>query len=146
MRKLFIAALLAVTVASSAFAAGSSKVNSFALKNFNTQFTHASDVSWTTSENYIKAVFLNNNERMEAYYNSTGDLIGTSRSINTEVLPTSAKRTLAKKYDGYTVKEAIQFDGTEESAYFISLENDQESVILKVAENQQVSTIKQVKK
>jgi len=48
-------------------------------------------------------------------------------------------RAFAKKFEGYTVKEAIYFEGTEESAYFISAQNEKGSVIFKVEDNGSVS-------
>ncbi len=53
-----------------------------------------------------------------------------------------AKRSFAKRFDDYTVKEAIRFEGTEEGAYFISAEDDKKAVILKVSDNDEVSVMK----
>jgi hypothetical protein len=47
MKKLFISALLAITVAASSFAAGGNTVNLAALKNFKAEFKKASDVQWS---------------------------------------------------------------------------------------------------
>lgn len=135
MKKLFLAALLVVTMAASAFAKDTKKVNAAALGNFKVEFKKASDVTWTANENYAKASFILNNERMEAYYNPEGEKIGTSHAITVDYLPVKAKRAFAKKYGDYTVKEAIEFEGTDETAYFLSAENDAESVILKVTDD-----------
>ncbi len=135
MKKLFISAMLAVTLATSAFAADGSKVNFFALNSFQAQFKDASSITWSDGKGYLKAAFVANNERMEAFYNSDGELIATSRTANLDELPVNAKRTLAKKLEGYTVKEAIRFEGADESAYFISAENEKGSVILKIEDN-----------
>ncbi len=145
MKKLFFAALLAISVATSAFAAGTN-VNYSTLKNFKTEFKNASNISWTATDDFAKATFTVNDVKMEAFYNAEGELIGTSKSIGLDELPVNAKRTFAKKYDGYTVKEVIHFEGAKESAYFLSASNDTESVILKVGENEQLSTYKKTKK
>lgn len=139
MRKLFIAALLTLTLGTSAFAAGENKVSFFVLNSFNTQFRDASNVEWSSGKGYTKATFVSNNERMEAFYNLGGEMIGTSRTASLDKLPTRAKRAFAKKLEGYTVKEAIRFEGTEESAYFISAENEKGSVIIKIEDNGAVS-------
>ena len=72
--------------------------------------------------------------------------VGTSRAINLEELPVKARRAFAKKFDGYTVKQAIAFDGAEETAYYISAENEKEAVILKVDNSDGLSTFKRTKK
>lgn len=144
MKKLFFAALLAIAVASSAFA-GSTNVNVKVLNNFKTTFAKASEISWTSTDDYAKAVFTIDNVKMEAFFNIDGELIGTSKNITLDELPVNAKRTFAKRFSGYTVKETIHFDGADESAYYISADNASESVIVKVARNE-VSTFKKTKK
>jgi hypothetical protein len=47
-------------------------------------------------------------------------------------IPTAAKRAIAKKYADYTAKEAIKFDRVDETAYFVLVENEKKSIVLKV--------------
>src|SRR3954466_2261521 len=142
MKKLLLIALVVVTVTASAFAKGSEAVSTAAVSNFKVEFKQACDVKWSTTENFVKASFVLNHERMEAFYNLDGDKIGTSKSFNTEELPVKAKRALAKRFSGFTVSQSIEFEGTDEKAYFISAENDKESVILKVTSFGDLSTVK----
>ena len=142
MKKLFISALLAITVAASSFAAGENTVNLATLKNFKAEFKKASDVQWSSAENYTMATFTLNNVRTQALYTPEGEFIGTNQAITLEELPVRAKREFAKKYDGYTVKEAIRFEGSKESAYYISAENEKGAVILKVEDSGSMSTVK----
>lgn len=146
MKKLFFTTFLAATVAVSAFATDTNEINAVAVNNFEVAFKQASDVSWAANKDYIKATFVLSNIRMEALYNFDGDLIGTVKGITPEELPVNAKRAFAKKYEGYTVKEAIRFEGNEEGAYFISAENEKELVVLKVNDNSNVSVMKSRKK
>ena len=142
MKKLFISALLAITVAASSFAAEGNNVSYTVRNNFSSQFKKASDVQWTSGENYTKATFILDNVRTEALYSAEGEFIGTNQAVTLEELPVSAKRAFAKKYDGYTVKEAIRFEGSQESAYYISAENEKGSVILKVEDSGYMSTVR----
>jgi len=146
MRKLFLSALFAIVVAVSALAAGTDNVNSTAVRNFKASFKRVSDVSWMSTKDYIKATFVLNDIRTEALYTPQGEFIGTNTAIILEELPVRAKRTFAKKYDGYVVKEAIRFEGVDEGAYFISAENEKEAVILKISDASQVSVMKSEKK
>ena len=107
MKKLFITILLAASVAAGAFAAPK-KVNAAILYNFQNAFKEASDVTWLISRDFTKAEFTANDTKMEAYYNSDGDIIATSKSIDLDELPVNAKRSFAKKFEGYNVTEAIQ--------------------------------------
>jgi|ERR671921_3038991 hypothetical protein len=142
MKKLFITALVAITVAASSFAAGENNVSYTAVNNFKYQFKNVSDVKWTSGNGYTKASFSLNQIRTEALYTPEGEFIGTNQSISLEELPVNAKRTFAKKYGDYTVKEAIRFEGANENAYYISAENEKGSVVLKVEDSGSISTVR----
>ncbi|WP_018615586.1 hypothetical protein [Segetibacter koreensis] len=135
MKKLLLTALIAVSLTSFAFAAPVKKVNSFVTNSFNNDFKNVGSVAWDVSSSYAKATFVLDNIRTEAFYTLDGEFIGTTHAIAIEDLPVAAKRSFAKKYAGYTVKEAIKFDGEDGTAYFISAENEKESVILKASKS-----------
>lgn len=133
MKKLLLAAFVAVSIISSAFAAPSQTANYFVSNSFKQDFPFVSNVQWTISASFSKATFLLNNIKTEAFYKADGELIGTASAITLDELPTNAKRTFAKRYSScYIVKEAIKFEGVEETAYYISAADGKESVILKV--------------
>ena len=146
MKKLFISAVLVLSLTVSSFAADVNKVNSKALRNFSYEFSNAENVNWTSTENYLKASFTLNKKNMDAFYDVEGNILGTSSKIDLTDLPTIAKRSFAKKYSGYTVTEAIRFDATDETAYFISAQDEARSLILKVSDKGMVSVFKSVKK
>lgn len=145
MKKLFIAALLAVSVVITAYADNSNDVNASILYSFKHDFAAATNVAWTAKKEYVKVVFTMENASMEAFYKANGELIAISKHINLDDLPIAAKRTFAKRYNDYTVKEAIKFEGPDESAYYISAQNDKESVILKVDATNQLYTFRKSK-
>jgi hypothetical protein len=132
MKKILIATLLTVTVATNAFTADEKKINVNILEAFESQFEEASKVQWSLNSEYVKASFEVDGVKRDAFYNYKGEYIGLSRKIKLEDIPVQAKRTFAKRYSDYTVKEAIRFEGNEESAFFVSAENDKYSVILKI--------------
>lgn len=134
MKKLFIAALLTVTVATTAFSADEKKISGKIMDNFNSEFAEANNVKWTLKQNYVKASFVMDGQKTDAFYDLNGESIGLSRNITLESLPVNSKRIFAKKYSEYTVKEAIKFEGVSETAYFISAENEKVSLILKVTD------------
>jgi hypothetical protein len=80
------------------------------------------------------------------FYNSKGNLVAQSKTIDLDELPVGAKRAFAKKLDGYTVMEAIKYEGTDEESYYLSAENEKESVIIKVDQNEQLTVFKKTKK
>lgn len=133
MKRLFIAVLVAASIATSAFAADVKSVNVQVKNSFHQEFSKATGVQWTVKSTFVKATFILDGEQVDAFYTPDGESIGRSSAIAVENLPSVAKRRIAKKYGSYTIKEAIKFEAANETAYFISAENEKEAVVLKVA-------------
>jgi len=135
MKKVLFAVLITVSLVSSSFATApvkEVKVGSRVAYALSSNFGNVSNVKWDVKPNFAKATFVYNDVETQAFFELDGNFIGSSHAISLESLPTITKRTFAKKYSGYTVKEAIHFDGADQSAYYISAENEKQSVILKV--------------
>ncbi len=130
MKKILLTAIIAVSLISSAFASPGKEVNYFVSNSFTEHYGDVEDVKWDVTSAYAKATFVLNNVETEAFYKLDGDFIGTTQAIAIEDLPIAAKRNFAKKYGSYIVKEAIKFIGNDETAYYISAENEKHSVVL----------------
>ena len=146
MKNLFILALLAISISTSAFATGENKVGSVVLNSFKVDFKGAKEVSWSSRTGYAKAAFKLDNREMEVFYKSDGSIFAVSKKIELDELPVDAKRSFAKRYEGYTVKEAIAFESADEDAFYISAENEKESVILKVDQHESLYRLKTSKR
>ena len=146
MKKSLLAALLLVSLVTTAFAIGESKISYFILNSFKRDFKDAKNVVWTSKTGLAEASFMLNDRKTDVFYNANGSIYAISKSIELDQLPVSAKRAFAKRYEGYTVKEAIEYDGVEEQSYYISAENEKESAIIKVDQTGQLSIFKKSKK
>lgn len=144
MKKLIITAVLAVSVIGTAFA-NDIRINSAAQQSFKRDFRNVSQVQWQTYGSHTLAIFTQGNELIKAYYNESGNLYGTSRTVNTSDLPVQVKRAFSRNYSTYTVKDAMKFEGLEETAYLLTAENEKETVVLKVVDGA-LSTYKKIKK
>ena len=145
MKHLLFIALFLLTVAASAFA-DAGKVNYAVLKNFETNYQLAKNVTWKTTRDYSKAVFWLEGQKMEAFYTHSGDLIASTTAISTNEVPLAVKRSIAKKADGYNIVEAIRFHCPDEECYYVSVENDKETIIFKATETGYVTFFKKTKK
>lgn len=144
MRKLFFSTLLLFTLITSAFASDVNKVSSHILNKFETDFRSATNITWTVRPTFSIADFELDGKKISAYYDLQGELLGTAHSISIEELPTGAKRTFAKKFNNYTVKEALKYEFTDETAYVISAAKDNETVMVKVGQTGYVEIIKKI--
>lgn len=132
MKKLFIAALIMVAAGTSAFAADV-KVNSKIKTSFEALFAGAENVSWSGKDHYIRATFTLSEETVEAFFGTDGDLIGTSRKVDLKKLPLSAVQKIKKEYASYKITDSIEFEGSGERCYYVSLENGNKKQILEVS-------------
>ncbi|MDZ4072864.1 MAG: hypothetical protein U1C70_13645 [Sediminibacterium sp.] len=133
MKKIFLTTLIAAMIGSQVFASDVSKVSYRVLTAFQVQFTDATDVNWTVTEDYSKAKFTIEGEQVEAFFNASGDMIGTSRKTDLKRLPLNAIQKIRKSYGKYKVTETIEFEFNGERKYFVSLENDADRKILEVS-------------
>lgn len=121
---------------------GSKNVNYWVLNKFNATYQEAKEVNWVVTDKFAKASFLLDGEKMEAYYSPEGEFIAESKAIPTAELPRTAKRALDKKYKNFTIKEVIEYTTTERVEYYISLENEKSSKILKISSGGSVEVYK----
>ncbi len=147
MAKRAFAALVALTITASAFAKDVTRNISYkTMDHFKSAYSEASDVQWTLKNDFVKASFLLEGERVEAFYSLQGELIGSSKAISSQSLPAAAQRLINKKYDKYTVKEVIQFDGAEATKFYVSLDGSKKQVVLEVNQDGATSVFRTTKK
>ena len=148
MKRLFFAALVAVLVGTSAFAADTkdaSKVSYKVRTVFDAKFNGASNIEWTLREDFTKATFLLADQQVEAFFSSDGELIATSRKVELNKLPLNAIQSIQKKYAAYTISEAIEMDQDGEKSYYVSLQKSDKKQILQVSLYGNVSVYRSAK-
>ncbi len=132
MKKFILSAVFALLLAkSSLFAAEAPEVNAQVLNAFKTQFGAATDVEWSTGSNFYKASFLYNNNYVFAYYNTEGEFMATVRNISSVNLPMLLQTNLKQNYDDYWISDLYELAKNDGTAYFITLENADQKIILK---------------
>jgi hypothetical protein len=146
MKKLFIAAIVAVFIGTTAFADPTS-VNHKVLTSFTSDFRGAENVNWKMSEQFVRASFIYDEREYEAFYNYEGDLLGTSRAYAFDKLPKNALETIATKYPypPYKLKECIQYTNADgEKSFFLSFEKGAETLVLQISLEGAVSEFKKM--
>jgi hypothetical protein len=148
MKKLFIAVIAVMALASSSFATDANKKASYwVLNQFNQNYSQATNVQWTVAGEFAKANFVLDGMKIEAYYNQLdGTFIGQSKTVPTEYLPKNALRSINRKYGNYTMKEVFEFSSTTEVDFFVSLENDAQKLVLKISRSGEISIFKTTNK
>ncbi|MCW3081373.1 hypothetical protein [Segetibacter sp.] len=76
---------------------------------------------------------------VRSFFNASEQKMGDSQKTGENQLPVPAKRTFAKMFNGYTIKQAVRSTESEGECFYISAENDKESIIVKIDETLDVS-------
>ena len=101
------------------------------INSFNNEFTNASDIRWESNANFVKAQFTVNNMVLSAYFNKAGELIAVTRFISPSQLPLGMFSSLKKTYKGYWVTDLFEIQTESGTAYYATVENADQIIVLK---------------
>jgi hypothetical protein len=123
MKKIIIATVILFTVGCSvSYATGRDKIDQRVITTFQKEFAGAGDVSWSLSENIIKANFVYNNVRTEAYFNKEAELVGTARNVLFNQLPLAVMKEINNRYGTASVYEIVEYGYRGETIYTMTVE------------------------
>ena len=118
MKKMITLAAIFISATLTAFRAeAGDNVNSRVLEQFKKEFSEATDIKWSVTNEIVKANFNYHNARTEAYFTTDGQLIGTARSILFSQLPIAVAKEVEKKYAATTVYEIVEYYVNGETQY-----------------------------
>jgi len=113
--------------------------------SFNSYFPDAGNPSWALDNQYMKASFMQNNTAVNAYFDTDGNLVGTTKEASFLDIPQKAQEHITNKYKDYTIGQTILFIDNDaenesdifripdsEAGYFVSLSNGKKEIILQV--------------
>ena len=129
MKKLIIALALVFTI-TSAFASDV-VVTKQVLKSFSTNFSNATDISWSIGDQYYKAAFKLNEQNVFAFFNLDGEYLGLTRYISTLQLPVNLHTSLKKNFSNKWVTDLFELSNEEGTSYYITVENADTKMVLK---------------
>jgi hypothetical protein len=122
---------LAIALSTLSSFAGRETVSSKVLNSFNSEFTGAKEVTWTSGKNYYKASFVYNNQHVYAFYHTDGDLMGLTRYISSLDLPINLQLDLKKEYTNFWISDLFEVSNTDGTSYYITLEDADTKIVLK---------------
>ncbi|HEV3326930.1 MAG TPA: hypothetical protein VG052_15050 [Puia sp.] len=114
---------------------------------FTADFPDAKNVHFARVKYLNEVSFTEGNEKMNAYYDARGQLVGTIRKESFADLPNNAQKEIQNKYPGYTTANVIKFDDNESDEtemilygismddadnYFVELKNGSKAIVVKV--------------
>lgn len=146
MKKMILGLMMLAATGISSVFAGEGEVSKQVLKAFQSEFTDATEVSWSEGSNYYRAGFTMNTMKVFAYYTKAGDLIGVARYISPLQLPLHLLTHLKKEYNHYWVTDLFEMSNEDGTHYYVTVENNDTSVMLHSTNGSDWSTYNKSKK
>jgi len=127
--------------------AGEIVISDAALSSFKATFSNATEVHWTTLNEYYKVSFFLQGEYITAYYDNYGQRIAVTRNITLKNLPLSLQISLKTEYDNYWISDIFEINKTEDGiAYYVTIENADSRIVLKSGSTPEWTTFKKISK
>ena len=100
-------------------------------RSFKKEFAAAEGTNWTKINDIYKAQFTMNGQVMFAYLNEEGTLLGTYRNILSSQLPMPLMTELKGDYAGFWITELFELAKENQTNYFVTIENGEQTLVLK---------------
>src|ERR1044071_455175 len=123
MKKIMLTLAIAITISITSAFAGEKNVTPEILKAFKSEFVTAQNVEWTISENYYRADFTLNEQKVFAYYNTDGEFLGLTRYISSTQLPITLQASIKKNYAAYWITNLFEVANDQGTSYYMTLED-----------------------
>lgn len=146
MKKFIIAfAAAGLLISASAFA-GTKNGDNPALVTFQNEFKGALDVKWTEEKDIISASFVLGNTRAIAYFNTSGELLGTARNILFNQLPLVVITEINKRYETASMYDITEYTTGSETFYSMTVDLPTKSLKLRISSLGDISVVGKTKK
>ena len=146
MKKMLMAVAVFLTITTGTAFANTTEVNPKVIKAFNTAFVSVNDVTWTTGSDFYKASFTYNSKYVYAYYSLDGKFLGLTRLMATSELPLILQTSIKKNYADMWVTDLFEVANADGTAYYLTVEDAENVLIVKSAGGSDWTTFKKSKK
>ena len=109
----------------------SEKVSPKVLESFKSEFSNATEVQWETGNNYFRASFSMNEQKVFAYYDLEGHLQSIARYISSFQLPVNLYSNLKNQYTNYWISDLFEVSNSEGLHYYVTLETADTKMVLR---------------
>jgi hypothetical protein len=146
MKKVSIIAFMVITMVSAAFAGDNNTLDFKGADHFKKTFPNATKVVYEVKKDFTEVTFTWNNLNLQAFFDKQGNLIGTSRQIETSALPLAYVMNINREYQGFDIIEAIEFDHAENGmSYYVAVVKGDKKYVLNVSTDGDISVFKKMK-
>jgi hypothetical protein len=131
MKKMvMILAVVLTTITTTAFA-GEITVKEQVLSAFKSEYANAQEVSWSVSNEYYKASFTLNSQKVFAFYSLDGEFMALTRYISSVQLPVTLQANLKKNHSDKWISDLFEVSNSDGTSYYITLEDADSITVLR---------------
>lgn len=145
MKFLFVLFAACSTFLSSA-KSNPSDISPIVLESFQNTFNNAREVGWSVTSQFVKASFTFDGQHLNAFYNTSGELLALTRNIAVDALPVMLQGKLKKNMGNSWISGLFEVSNDEGTSYFITLEDADNVVVLQSHNNTEWTTYKKSRK
>ena len=148
MRHLSIAVILFLSVigAANANPLDGKELKFIGSTNFKHQFPQATNISYKVKGQFTEVNFVWNHMKLQAFYNTEGDLMATCRPVPVNNLPLQAQLSLKDRYPEAIIREVIEYnDPNDGVSYYLAVVSHQSAYLLHVSTSGTISVFKKMK-
>jgi hypothetical protein len=131
MKKSMLTIAFSLVMLLSSFAGNATEIRAQVINSFKKDFAAAQDVQWEQGKQFVKATFKLNGQVMVAYYSEEGNLQAVTRNITSSQLPINLLAEIKKNYGTYWITDLFEIAMSNNTSYYITLENSDQTLILK---------------
>jgi hypothetical protein len=124
-------ALLLTLCTSYSFAKPTNGGTSEITASFRKDFGNAQIMNTEVQHLFTKITFKTSDRVMFAFYSDNGELLAVTRNIVSSELPVGLMVNLKAHYNNYWITELFEFDGDNQTCYYVTLQNADGRVILR---------------
>ena len=121
-------------------------VNQRVESSFNKNFSDAEQISWSRVDKLYRAQFTLRGQVMYALIDEDGTLVGAYRNILSTQLPLYLQYQLKDDYNDYWISALFEVAKENETSYYVTVENKDQSLILKSENGDDWTTFSKVRK
>jgi hypothetical protein len=147
MKKIILMVFLLLSVGwTTAFANDDPKLDPRVEKAFKKEFPAAQYITWTEVQEYLKAVFVLVDNRVEAWFSVEGELLATARDILYNQLPLVVMKEVEKKFPASETTVVSEINNSNGTFYRLMLEASNKKYRINVTPNGEIAIVEKIKK
>jgi hypothetical protein len=131
MKHLFFSLLIAAASIFNTSNATETVASPQALASFQSMYTEATDISWSTMGELYKVSFIIDGKGALAFYDQEGALVAFSKNVSTSELPAGLQASLKKEMKEGWISSLFFMSSQEGNQYYVTLENADTKLVMK---------------